>query len=222
MSKIPLQTCYVRFAIKYVGYDYEFPSDIFKNLLDMKRKKASFGSHLERLTLNRYEVINQEAEKIRNKRLVSSLDQFSLMMIEYPVSIFYSNGSSGEFSSKELFSLDESIDQLVESEFKSLNGKNLYIDEVGYTKSYNKFFHIDEILERNDFVEKIKMNSRSLCCFELFNKDAKGAFELLAQYQNEEVYQDDGEISDFLQKTYGISSTDANRYFLPILRNLKI
>ena len=58
MARIPLQTAYFRFVVKYVGYDYEFASAVFKKLSEIKNYTKYSNILLEKFTLSEDELNN--------------------------------------------------------------------------------------------------------------------------------------------------------------------
>lgn len=225
-AKITFQRCYILFVNKYGGQEYTFASAIFKKLSELRNQPTQSNYLLERFTLTSEEAIRREQEMVRDKRLLSSLEQFALMLTEYPIRIFYSNGHDGEFSSKDLFSIPDSINQLLKEEFESLNGKDVYVNELDYKRSHNLFFNIydeniDSSPEQREFFAEACQDSRFLAGIELFKNNGKAIYDLFKKYPKDEHYQEDGEVSVFLQKTYGVSSTEANRNFLRMLKSIK-
>lgn len=205
MSQIPLQTAFLKFTTKYVGHDYGFASSLFREFFRVKEQ----GSHcsnteLQKLTLTSEEILELETEKRRNVRLLFSPHQFSLMLIETPISIFYRKPNPGSFLSSLLFSVSEGLTRLLESRFESLNEKYLYVEEEEFNQACNRFFHNISKEEElapghQEFVAGACQEGRFLACLELFNNYAQGIFNLLNKYQREEDYEEDGSVSLYSQ-----------------------
>ncbi len=226
MSNIPLQAAYLKFVNVYGGCEYGVASQVFKKLSQIKNGTLVNKDRNALKLLTPEEKKEREKENIRNKRLIFSLDQFSLMFIEHPVPLFFGVGDrKTEISSKEIFDVQESIQHLLDNEFETFYGQPVLLNEVDFRQSCHRFFYVSDDTgvsqDHKALIENLINHPRAFCCFDLFNKHAQGLFNLLSKYSDDESYKDDGEVSFFLQQTYKLSSTDANRYFLPILKGLK-
>lgn len=224
MSLIPLQTACLKFTVRYVGYSYGLATSVFARHDELKASESSLedNTDYEELALSQQELLVKAEERLRNARLLCVPGQFAIMLCDTPISIFFKSpqGHEGFFSSSKIFSRDKNIRLLIKAQFASIGTKELYVEEGDFDKAYHRFFRAagDLSPERQAFVSASCREGRFLACFDLFNHDAKGAFELLTQYSKEEDYEEDGVVSVLLQKTYGITATEANRNFLRMLK----
>lgn len=229
MSQIPLQTAFLKFTNKYVRYDYGLASFLFKKLLKLREQQAyQEDAEFEELTLSAQEILEREEERKRNARLLFAPLQFGMMLSETPISIFYASPhNNGHFSSAKIFSRLRNIDKLLKSEFESLNEKHIFVDELEFEKAYNRFFHItptEVALEpaHQHFVENACQDGRFLAGLELFSNHGRIIFDLIKKYPQDEDYEDDGALSQFLQKTYNLSATEANRNLVRMIKSVRL
>lgn len=227
MAQIPLQTAFLRFTIRYVGYPYGLSTSLFKDYLDAKNKESALddNAHFDGLLLSAQELFDLEEKRKRNARLLRSPDQFAIMLCETPISIFFksSQGHEGFFPSSKVFSRDKDMHLLMNNQFSSMSGKDLYVDELEFDKACHHFFHVTGDLppDHKSFIVESCQEGRFLASLELFNNDAKGAFEIIKKYSKEEDYEEDGVVSVFLQNNYRITATEANRNFLRMLKSVR-
>ena len=107
--------------------------------------------------------------------------------------------------------------------FFSSEGHDLYIDGDGLEHALNLFQGGGDYQrgfdQRNKDVEVLKSDKNAYCTYDLF-----GLFkykDVFDQFPEDKAYAEDGDVSDFLKKEYGISQYVAARVIVPSLKALK-
>lgn len=166
------------------------------------------------------EIKRMHADIILKEKLLNSIAEFRRFLLEYPVMVFYSrDGEKGhQMLSQDMFSIHSSVVHLLENRFCFFHGMVVYIEDDAFEEALKKRFadKREKPLSEEDF---LKRDKNAYCMHVLF-----GLFkfrDLLAIFPKEESYEDDGDVSQYLQTAYGVNATFANRSILLSLRLLR-
>ena len=226
MHKITLQVAYLRFVNFYGGCKDGVASKVFIRLSDIRRVGLLSPDRNALKLASKEERKNIEKETTRNLRLKLSLEQFGLMLTEYSLPLWFSDGEQTiEIPSKEIFEVPESIQTLLDNEFETFYGKSISLSEADFRHACHRFFSFgedqDSTHEQKTLAGKIIQNPKASCYSDLFNKNNKGMFDPFEKFPRDDQFQEDGEVSVFLQNTYHMSANDVNRHLLPLLKSLR-
>jgi len=184
VHKITLQVAYLRFVNFYGGCKDGVASKVFKKLSDIRRLGLLSPDRNALKLASKEERKNIEKETTRNLRLKLSLEQFGLMLTEYSLPLWFSDGEQTiEIPSKEIFEVPESIQTLLDNEFETFYGKSISLSEADFRHACHRFFSFgedqDSTHEQKTLAGKIIKNPKASCYSDLFNKNNKGMFDLL-------------------------------------------
>ena len=176
MHKITLQVAYLRFVNFYGGCKDGVASKVFIRLSDIRRVGLLSPDRNALKLASKEERKNIERETTRNLRLKLSLEQFGLMLTEYSLPLWFSDGEQTiEIPSKEIFEVPESIQTLLDNEFETFYGKSISLSEADFRHACHRFFSFgedqDSTHEQKTLAGKIIQNPKASCYSDLFNKN---------------------------------------------------
>ena len=166
-------------------------------------------------------AIREADQKILiQERVMNAIAEFRRFMLESAIKVFYSSlgGPEHQKPSSILFSNRHFVLELVQNRFASYLDNTVYVESDEFEKAIKLYFGEpkEPPLSEEDF---LKRDKNAYCMHVLF-----GLFkfrDLLEIFPKEESYDDDGDVSQYLQTAYGVNATFANRSILLSLRLLR-